>query len=343
VTMTTPVTAPSTVPAPTRPAPGAGGEEMAVFVRMFDSLVDNVTKVLHGKEGVVRAALTCVLAEGHLLIEDVPGVGKTSLARAICKSVNLTWNRVQFTPDLLPSDITGVTVFDQATSSFSFRPGPVFANIVLGDEINRASPKTQSALLEVMQEHTVSTDAAVYPVPRPFVVIATQNPIDLEGTYVLPEAQLDRFLMRLSVGYPSAEAEAEVLRTEKDSATVEQLSAVMERDALLAMIEFVKRGVEVSRTVEQYIVAICSSTREMPEIRLGVSPRGGLALLRAARVVAATAGRPFVTPDDVQAMASATLAHRVVLRPDASMQGRTAEEVIARAVQAVPVPRAVVR
>jgi MoxR-like ATPase len=316
---------------------------MAVFVQMFDSLVDNVTKVLHGKEGVVRAALTCVLAEGHLLIEDVPGVGKTSLARAICKSVNLTWNRVQFTPDLLPSDITGVTVFDQATSSFSFRPGPVFANIVLGDEINRASPKTQSALLEVMQEHTVSTDAAVYPVPRPFVVIATQNPIDLEGTYVLPEAQLDRFLMRLSVGYPSAEAEAEVLRTEKDSATVEQLSAVMERDALLAMIEFVKRGVEVSRTVEQYIVAICSSTREMPEIRLGVSPRGGLALLRAARVVAATAGRPFVTPDDVQAMASATLAHRIVLRPDASMQGRTPEEVIARAVQAVPVPRAVVR
>ena len=245
---------------------------MAVFVQMFDSLVDNVTKVLHGKEGVVRAALTCVLAEGHLLIEDVPGVGKTSLARAICKSVNLTWNRVQFTPDLLPSDITGVTVFDQATSSFSFRPGPVFANIVLGDEINRASPKTQSALLEVMQEHTVSTDGAVYPVPRPFVVIATQNPIDLEGTYVLPEAQLDRFLMRLSVGYPSAEAEAEVLRTEKDSATVEQLSAVMERDALLAMIEFVKRGVEVSRSVEQYIVAICSSTREMPEIRLGVSP-----------------------------------------------------------------------
>jgi MoxR-like ATPase len=316
---------------------------MAVFVRMFDSLVDNVTKVLHGKEGVVRAALTCVLAEGHLLIEDVPGVGKTSLARAICKSVNLTWNRVQFTPDLLPSDITGVTVFDQATSSFSFRPGPVFANIVLGDEINRASPKTQSALLEVMQEHTVSTDGAVYPVPRPFVVIATQNPIDLEGTYVLPEAQLDRFLMRLSVGYPSAEAEAEVLRTEKDSATVEQLSAVMERDALLAMIEFVKRGVEVSRSVEQYIVAICSSTREMPEIRLGVSPRGGLALLRAARVVAATAGRPFVTPDDVQAMASATLAHRIVLRPDASMQGRTPEEVIARAVQAVPVPRAVVR
>jgi len=343
VTITTPVTGPSTAPPAARPAPGAGGPEMAVFVQMFDSLVSNVTRALHGKEAVVRAALTCVLAEGHLLIEDVPGVGKTSLARAICKSVNLTWNRVQFTPDLLPSDITGVTVFDQATSSFSFRPGPVFANIVLGDEINRASPKTQSALLEVMQEQTVSTDAAVYPVPRPFVVIATQNPIDLEGTYVLPEAQLDRFLMRLSVGYPSPEAEAEVLRTEKDSATVEHLSAVMERDALLAMIEYVKRGVEVSRAIEQYIVAICASTREMPEIRLGVSPRGGLALLRAARVVAATAGRPFVTPDDVQAMASSTLAHRVVLRPDAEMQGRTSAEVIARAVQAVPVPRAVVR
>ncbi|MGA3220642.1 MAG: MoxR family ATPase [Acidimicrobiales bacterium] len=343
MTITTPVTGPSTAPAAVRSAPGAGGPEMAVFVQMFDSLVSNVTTVLHGKEDVVRAALTCVLAEGHLLIEDVPGVGKTSLARAICKSVNLTWNRVQFTPDLLPSDITGVTVFDQATSSFNFRPGPVFANIVLGDEINRASPKTQSALLEVMQEQTVSTDAAVYPVPRPFVVIATQNPIDLEGTYVLPEAQLDRFLMRLSVGYPSAEAEAEVLRTEKDSATVEHLPAVMERDALLAMIEFVKRGVEVSRAIEQYIVAICASTREMPEIRLGVSPRGGLALLRAARVVAATAGRPFVTPDDVQAMASPTLAHRLMLRPDAEMQGRTSAEVIARAVQAVAVPRAVVR
>jgi MoxR-like ATPase len=316
---------------------------MAVFVQMFDGLVSNVTKVLHGKEGVVRAALTCVLAEGHLLIEDVPGVGKTSLARAICKSVNLTWNRVQFTPDLLPSDITGVTVFDQATSRFSFRPGPVFANIVLGDEINRASPKTQSALLEVMQEQTVSTDAAVYPVPRPFVVIATQNPIDLEGTYVLPEAQLDRFLMRLSVGYPSPEAEAEVLRTEKDSATVDHLPAVMEREALLAMIEFVKRGVEVSRAIEQYIVAICASTRETPEVRLGVSPRGGLALLRAARVAAAAAGRPFVTPDDVQALAVPTLAHRLVLRADAEMQGRTSAEVITRAVQAVPVPRAVVR
>jgi MoxR-like ATPase len=316
---------------------------MARFAQMFDSLVGNVTKVLHGKDAVVRAALACVLAEGHLLIEDVPGVGKTSLARAICKSVNLTWNRIQFTPDLLPSDITGVTVFDQSTATFTFRPGPVFANIVLGDEINRASPKTQSALLEVMQEQTVSTDAAVYPVPRPFVVIATQNPIDLEGTYVLPEAQLDRFLMRLSVGYPSAEAEADVLRTERDSPSVDHLAAVMDREDLLGMVEFVKRSVEVSLPIEHYIVDICARTREMPEVRLGVSPRGGLALLRAARVAAATGGRPFVTPDDVQGMALATLSHRVLLRPDAEIQGRTASEVITRAVQAVPVPRAVLR
>lgn len=322
---------------------GPAGPEMARFVQMFDSLVANVTKVLHGKDQVVRAALACVLAEGHLLIEDVPGVGKTSLARALCKSVNLTWARVQFTPDLLPSDITGVTVFDQATSTFSFRPGPVFANMVLGDEINRASPKTQSALLEVMQEQTVSTDADVYPVPRPFVVIATQNPVDLEGTYVLPEAQLDRFLMRISIGYPSPEAEAQVLRTERDTPSVDNLSAVMDRDALLGMIEFVKRSVEVALPIEHYIVAICSRTREMPEVRLGVSPRGGLALLRAARVSAAAAGRPFVTPDDVQSMALPTLAHRIVMRPDAELQGRTAAEVVTRAVQAVPVPRAVLR
>ena len=348
MTMTTPVTGPSTGPAPAHPAPGAGagagGQEMAVFVQMFDSLVNNVTKVLHGKEAVVRAALTCVLAEGHLLIEDVPGVGKTSLARAICKSVNLTWNRVQFTPDLLPSDITGVTVFDQASSSFSFRPGPVFANIVLGDEINRASPKTQSALLEVMQEQTVSTDAAVYPVPRPFVVIATQNPIDLEGTYVLPEAQLDRFLMRLSVGYPSAEAEAEVLRTEKDSATrraPDRRHGTRRPAGHDRVRQARRRGVAGRRTVHR------GHLRQYPGDARG--PPGRFArgaawpCSRAARVVAATAGRPFVTPDDVQAMASATLAHRVVLRPDAEMQGRTSAEVIARAVQAVPVPRAVVR
>jgi MoxR-like ATPase len=309
------------------------------FVARFDALVANVTRALHGKEAVVRSALGCVLAEGHLLIEDVPGVGKTSLARAIAASVSLASNRIQFTPDLLPTDVTGVAVFDQARKEFIFRRGPVFANIVLADEINRASPKTQSALLEVMQEGTVTSDGQVHPVPRPFVVMATQNPVDLEGTYVLPEAQIDRFLMRIEVGYPPPEAEAMILRTEKDAATVDRLAPVMSGNDLLSMIDHVKRSVEVAPALENYIVALCAHTRSLPEARLGVSPRGGLALLRAARVSAAAAGRTYVTADDVKALAQPTLAHRIVLRPDAEVQGVTAADVVQRTLDSVPVPR----
>ena len=313
--------------------------EMVGLAQRFDRLAANVALVIRGKDPVVRAALTCLLAEGHLLIEDVPGVGKTSLARAIAASISLTWNRIQFTPDLLPTDITGVSVFQQATSTFEFRPGPVFANLVIGDEINRASPKTQSALLEVMEERTVTTDATVYQVPRPFVVVATQNPIDLEGTYSLPEAQLDRFLMRLSIGYPAPEAEAQVLRSERDRSTVASLDPVTTGEELSIMIEFIKRSVEVAPAIENYIVALCIATRSGPDVRLGASPRGGLALMRASRVAAAVDGRPFVTPDDVKSMAEATLAHRIILKPEADVAGQRPADVVARALQSVPVPR----
>jgi MoxR-like ATPase len=236
--------------------------------------------------------------------------------------------------------VTGVSVFNQATLQFEFRPGAIFANIVVGDEINRASPKTQSALLEVMEEGTVTTDAVIYTVPRPFMVVATQNPIDMEGTYQLPEAQLDRFLMRLSVGYPTPEAEAMVLRSEKNAATVDGLLPVMSSDDLLAMIDQIKT-VEVAPAIENYVIALSQFTRSAPEVRLGVSPRGSLALLKAARATAAAAGRSFVTPEDVKAVATSVLAHRILLRPEAELEGRTNSELVARALQGVPVPRTV--
>ena len=305
-----------------------------------DRLCQNIGYVIQGKAEVVRNAVVCLLAEGHLLLEDVPGTGKTSLARALASSISLTWHRIQFTPDLLPSDVTGVAIYNQASGEFEFKPGPVFANIVLADEINRASPKTQSALLEVMEEGTLTADGHEHEMARPFMVVATQNPLDMEGTYVLPEAQLDRFLMKLAVGYPTADAEVEVLRTQKMGPTVTHLSPVLTARDVQDMIEMVKQ-VEVAPALEQYIVAIAAATRSMSELRLGVSPRGSLSLLRTARACAAAAGRAFVTPEDVKQMAAVTLAHRVILQPDAELQGRTGAELITRAVQSVPVPRSV--
>ena len=315
-----------------------GTRDVAAVAENVERLAHNIGKVIQGKPEVIHNAIVCLLAEGHLLIEDVPGTGKTSLARALAASLAVSWHRIQFTPDLLPSDVTGVSVYNQATTSFDFKPGPIFANVVLGDEINRASPKTQSALLEVMEEGTLSIDSEVYGLPRPFMVIATQNPIDMEGTYLLPEAQLDRFLMRLTVGYPSAEAEVEVLRTQKLGPTVDHLVAVLSGAEVMTMINTV-RGVEVAPALEEYIVAIAGATRELSELRLGVSPRGSLALLRAARAHAAAVGRTFVLPDDVKLLAPVVLGHRVIVQPDAELQGRTGAELIVRAVQSVPVPR----
>ena len=307
------------------------------FTAEFGRLRDNICTVVRGKREVVQLALICLFAEGHLLIEDVPGVGKTTIARAMAASLNGLCNRIQFTPDLLPSDVTGVSIFDQRTREFAFHPGPVFANIVLGDEINRASPKTQSALLEVMQEQRVTVDGLPHPVPRPFIVIGTQNPIDMDGTYPLPEAQLDRFLMRISVGYPDHDAEVEVLAGRQQPWQVEDLQPVMHLDDVAILIRAVEQ-VYLAPAVSSYLVRVVAGTREAPGVRLGASPRGSLALARAAKVRAAAAGRGYVTPEDVKALAPPVLAHRVLVSSEARIKGVTPESVVAGVLASVPVP-----
>jgi MoxR-like ATPase len=281
----------------------------------------------------------CLLAEGHLLLEDVPGTGKTSLARALASSIALTWHRIQFTPDLLPSDVTGVSIFNQATSAFEFHAGPIFANIVVADEINRGSPKTQSALLEVMEERRVTVDGRPQPVPRPFMVIATQNPVDMDGTYPLPEAQLDRFLMKISMGYPDHASEVAVLTGMPTGPLIDQLAKVAGRDDVKNMIDFAAR-IHVAPPLYDYVVHVVATTRRHPDVRLGASPRASLALLRAVRVRAAAAGRSYVVPEDVKALATHVIAHRLMLTPEAELRGRGPADLVAEALGRIPVPQA---
>jgi MoxR-like ATPase len=308
------------------------------FAQRYEDLARNVEAFIRGKPEVIRLALVCMLAEGHLLIDDVPGVGKTSLAKAISQSIDGAMRRIQFTPDLLPSDVTGVQVYDAGKREFVFHPGPVFANIVLGDEINRASPKTQSALLEVMAERQVTVDAVPYVVPRPFVVIATQNPVEHGGTYDLPEAQIDRFMIRTSIGYPDHDSEVEVVNNGTRGRTPEQLQPVMNTTDLLQMIQ-VASEVYLAPAITSYIVTITAATRSMPELRLGVSPRGSLALAQATQAHAAAQGRSFVTADDVKLMAPFVLGHRMLLRPEAELQGRTPWDLLQSILASVPVPQ----
>src|SRR4051794_10192734 len=294
------------------PTDDSSAGRTAWYAERFDALVANVESFFRGKTDVVRMALICMLAEGHLLVEDVPGVGKTSLAKAISQSIDGSMRRIQFTPDLLPSDVTGVQVYDAGKREFVFHPGAVFANIVLGDEINRASPKTQSALLEVMAERQVTVDSIPYLVPRPFIVIATQNPVEHGGTYDLPEAQLDRFMMRTSIGYPDHEAECEVVQNGAKGRTPEQLQPVMTTADLQQMTQIAGQ-VHLAPAITSYLVTITAATRSLPELRLGVSPRGSLAVAQAAQAYAAAQGRSFVTADDVKAMVPVVLAHRTIL------------------------------
>jgi MoxR-like ATPase len=305
--------------------------------RVAALIAENVQRIVHGKAEVVRLAVAGLLAEGHLLIEDVPGLGKTTLARCLARSIGGTLSRIQFTPDLLPGDVTGVTVYHQKDERFTFHPGAVFANIVVADEINRGTPKTQSALLEVMSERKVTVEGETHEVPRPFLVIATQNPIELEGTYRLPEAQLDRFLMRLSMGYPDREAEVRVVSGDTAGETPDDLTPVLGTATLRAAIARV-RALHVDRSVAGYAVRLVEATRLHPALRYGASVRGSVGLVRAAQASAAIDGRAFVTPDDIRDVAVAVLAHRLVRTAESELSLRDTAEIVAEVLTSTPVP-----
>ncbi|WP_308465006.1 AAA family ATPase [Rathayibacter soli] len=323
------------------PEAETGEMELAELQRAAGQIAVNVESVIDGKHEAVQTALTVLLAEGHLLIEDVPGVGKTMLAKSLAKSVDCSVSRIQFTPDLLPSDVTGVSVYNQAERRFEFKPGAVFANIVIGDEINRASPKTQSALLECMEERQVTVDGSTYPLSSPFIVVATQNPIEMEGTYALPEAQRDRFMARIAMGYPDEEAEMDMLHGRDTSSPLSRIGAVVTVDRLRAMMATARR-VFASVAVKRYAVDIARATRQDGELRLGASPRATLQLVRAAKARAALDGRDFVLPDDIDILAVPVLGHRLL--PTSRAMGQHHEsapliaEIIERIVAATPVP-----
>jgi MoxR-like ATPase len=296
-----------------------------------------VEKVIIGKRSVIELILIALLCEGHVLIEDVPGIGKTTLAKAVARSLGCSFRRIQFTPDLLPSDVTGISYFNQKLSEFVFRPGPVMSQIVLADEINRATPRTQSALLEAMEERQITVDGETRPLPRPFVVLATQNPIELEGTFPLPEAQVDRFLLQLKLGYPSAAEESQMVQRFEQQNPLDQLQSVVSDGELAAMGVDIRK-IRVEESVRNYIVSIVRATREHPAVELGASPRGSLALHRTAQALAAMRGRDFVIPDDVKYLAPYVLTHRLIISPQTRLRGRTSGEILRELVSSVPVP-----
>ncbi|WP_228394923.1 AAA family ATPase [Modestobacter roseus] len=324
----------TTTGGPGGPAPGDADLDLDVAAAGAQ-LAASISRVVEGKPDVVRLALAVLLAEGHLLIEDVPGVGKTTLAKALARSIDGTVRRIQFTPDLLPSDVTGVAVYDQESRAFEFKPGAVFANVVVADEINRASPKTQSALLECMEERQVTVDGVTYELARPFMVVATQNPLEMEGTYPLPEAQRDRFTARVSMGYPDRDAELAMLDERSSTDPLGDLTPVIDAAGVRALVAAVGR-LHVAEPLRRYVVALVEATRRSPDLRLGASPRAGLQLLRAARATAALAGRDHVLPDDVQAMAVPVLAHRLLLSQDAAMARRDTQRVVTDLLATVP-------
>jgi MoxR-like ATPase len=317
---------------------GAEPVDLAELMRATGAIRSAVGTVVDGKPDVVRLAVTVLLAEGHLLLEDVPGVGKTMLAKALARSIGCSVRRIQFTPDLLPSDVTGVSVYLQERHDFEFKPGAVFANVVVGDEINRASPKTQSALLECMEERQVTVDGITHVLQTPFIVMATQNPVEMEGTYPLPEAQRDRFMARLSMGYPATEAEVEMLERHAASEPLESLEPVTDALAVRSLIATV-RGIYASDAVKEYVVALARATRSSADLRLGASPRAALHLLRACKAHAAMSGRDHVLPDDVQALALPVFAHRLLPSADAQLSRRSPEDVVTTLLAHVPVPR----